>query len=30
MSSFTLVTAQVGQAECFAVCVLGLNDFSEP
>ena len=30
MSSFALLTAQVGQVECFVICVLGVNDFSEP
>lgn len=27
MSSFVLMTAQVGQAECFVIYVLGVNDF---
>lgn len=27
MSSFVLMTAQVGQAECFVICILGVNDF---
>lgn len=27
MSSFVLMTAQVGQAECFVIRVLGVNDF---
>lgn len=30
MSIFALMTAQVGQAQCFVICVLGAKDFSEP
>lgn len=29
MSSFVLMTAQVGQAECFVFCVLGVNGVND-